>query len=136
MKRLVLAFVVLIAASSCSKPGASPRATAEAFLDAHYVQINLERSKSLTTGLAHDKVEKEISLIGDNEITGETRKPSISYKLHRADEDDAAAQYAYELTVRPPGLDPFVKLVMVTVRNGEGGWSVTNYNESDMPGAN
>jgi hypothetical protein len=55
----------------------------------------------------------------------------VNYKLKRSDETAAAAQYAYELTIRPSGMDPFVKLVTVTVRSHDGGWTVTNYSEGE-----
>lgn len=132
--RAVVAAALASAVLACSQPGSSARATAEAFLDAHYVRIDLDQTRELVSGLAKDKVEKEILLTKDQHIDGETLQPRVNYKLHRADEAGAAAQYAYELTIRPPGVDPFAKLVMVTVRNDAGAWSVTNYNESDMPG--
>jgi hypothetical protein len=125
--------LLLLAAAACSEPSASPRATAEAFLDAHYVRIDLEGARALVTGLALDKVDKEIALTEEHEITEETRQPRVNYKLHRGDESPSSAQFAYELTIRAPGVDPFKKLVMVTVRKGDGAWSVTNYNEGELP---
>jgi hypothetical protein len=131
MKRLLLVACVL-AAAACSKPGAEAQPTAEAFLDHHYVHIDLESAKSLASGLARDKIEKEIELTKDQQIDGETLEPHVGYSLHRAEEAGTAAQFAYELTIRAPGADPFRKLVTVTVRNTDGVWAVTNFGESDV----
>jgi hypothetical protein len=131
--RAALAAAAALLAAACSEPGSTARSTAEAFLDAHYVRIDLDATRELVSGLAREKVEHEISLTRDQPIDGETLQPRVNYKLHRADEAAEAAQYAYELTIRPPGIDPFTKLVMVTVRNDADRWAVTNYSESDMP---
>ena len=130
----IVAIAALATLIACSDPSSGARSTAEAFLDAHYVRIDLETAKEQTTGLARDKIEQEIALTKDQHITGETRQPRVNYRLHRGDEAGAAAQFAYELTIRAAGLEPFTKIVMVTVRSQEGGWKVTNYSESDKPG--
>jgi len=127
-----LVLVCCVAAAACAKPGVEARPTAEAFLDSHYVHIDLESAMKVSTGLARDKVEKELLLTKDQEITGETFKPRVGYTLQRAEETPELAQYAYELTIRAPGADPFRKLVTVTVRTSDGVWSVTNYGESDV----
>jgi hypothetical protein len=128
----VLALLIVLVA--CSDPRSNARSAAEAFLDAHYVRIDLEGAKEHASGLARDKVDEEIELTRDQEITGDTRQPHVNYRLQRGDETPASAQFAYELTIRAAGSDPFTKLVMVTVRNQEGAWKVTNYSESDKPG--
>ena len=133
MKRVAGALFVVVAAA-CGGAASDARSAAEAFLDAHYVRIDLQSAREHASGLARDKIEKEIELTKDQEITGETHQPRVNYRLHRGDESPTAAQYAYELTIRATGSDPFAKLVMLTVRKQEGGWKVTNYNESDRPG--
>ena len=125
--------MVLLLAAACRDPASSAQARAEAFLDAHYIRIDLEGAREHASGLARDKIDKEIELTKDQEITGETRQPRVNYKLHRSDESPSAAQFAYELTIRAPGADPFKKIVMVTVRQSDGAWSVTNYSEADLP---
>jgi hypothetical protein len=133
VRRVYVAFVVVCVAA-CSHSGSDARSTAEAFLDAHYVRIDLEGAKEHAAGLARDKIEKEIELTKDQEIDSDTHQPRVNYRLHRGDESPNAAQFAYELTIRVSGTDPFAKLVMVTVRKQDGAWTVTNYSESDMPG--
>ena len=131
---MLVAAVLVVALPACSKPGSVPRSAAEAFLDAHYVRIDLTAAETLASGLARDKVEKEIALTKGQEINRETLQPRVTYKLQRADETKTVGQYAYELTIRAPGADPFHKLVTVTVRSLDGAWSVTNYSEGDAAG--
>ena len=139
MSRIALALLaglqLSLFAAACSDPGSAARPTAEAFLDAHYVDIDLERAKGLVDGLARDKIDKEIQLTEGQEISGETLRPHVGYKLQRADEKGELAVYAYELTIRAPGSDPFRKLVTLTVRDTKDVWAVTNYAESDLPDA-
>lgn len=130
-RRTLLLVLFAAACSACSRPGSAPRSTAEAFLDAHYVRIDLAAAGELASGLARDKIDREIALTKDQAIDRETRQPRINYKLERADETETVAQYAYELTIRPPGMEPFAKLVTVTVRRAGDAWSVTNYSEGD-----
>ena len=131
MKRTIVVVLFATLALGCARAGSGPRATAEAFLDAHYVRIDLPAAVEFVSGLARDKIDKEIALTKGQEIDHSTQQPRVSYKLQRADESEASAQYAFQLTVRPPGADPFKKLVMVTVRSADGKWSVTNYSEGE-----
>lgn len=128
---MVVVAVLSAGLLACSRPGSSPRGTAEAFLDAHYVRIDLAAAEELASGLARDKIANEIALTRDQQIDGETLQPRVNYKLQRVAETDTAAQYAYMLTIRPPGTDVLSKVVTVTVRNTSGQWSVTNYSEGD-----
>jgi hypothetical protein len=127
-----LALGCLLLTLACAPSRDTPRGAAEAFLDAHYVRIDLEASRELSIDLARAKVDHEITLTEDVEITEETQQPRVNYRLARADEAERSAQYAYELTVRVTGLDPFKRLVMVTVRQGQDGWAVTNYSEGEL----
>jgi len=131
MKRTIAALLFVTLALGCERAGSRPRETAEAFLDAHYVRIDLPAAVEFASGLARDKIDKEIALTKGQEIDHSTQEPRVSYKLQRAEESAATAQYAFQLTVRPPGADPFKKLVMVTVRSTDGKWSVTNYSEGE-----
>ncbi len=123
---------LLAMCAACTGAPDSSRGVAEAFLDAHYVEIDLDVSRDLCTGLARYKVDKEIELTRDVEIGEDTRKPRVNYRLEDAREKAGHAQYAYELTIRAPGLEPFSRLVMVTVRDTDGSWTVTNYSDGEF----
>jgi len=127
---VVLAWT-MIAAHGCTPGGESPRATAEAFLDAHYVDIDLEAARPLCTGLALDKLEKEVALTRDAAIDAETRKPRVTYRVEESRDGSDRAQYAYVLEIRPDGADIFQKLVLLSLRHEADGWRISNYTESD-----
>jgi len=124
----LLALVVL--AASCGSDHSSARGAADAFLDAHYVAIDLERSQAMTSGLARHKVAEEIRLTQGVEIDDTTRKPIIRYELleERPSGDDAT-QLLYEASITPEGVDTFQRRWLLTVRNESDGWRVTNYEE-------
>jgi hypothetical protein len=129
--RIVISLVLLVLLPACRPSTETSRGVAEAFLDAQYVEIDLDGARELASGLARRKIEEEIALTSEVEIDAETRRPHISYSLQSAREAPSQAQYDYQLTIRAPGLEPFHRIVMVTVRDGDEGWTVTNYAESE-----
>jgi hypothetical protein len=130
---LVAAALLVSAIVACRPSLDTSRGVSDAFVDAYFVRIDLKTARTLVSGLALNKIDKELELTRHVEIDEETHKPSITYKLTHASEDPAHAQYAYELTIRPPGLEPFGRLAMVTVRDQDGTWRVTNYNVGELP---
>jgi hypothetical protein len=130
----LLAIALSLALPSCSRPAEDARGVAEAFLDAHYVRIDLDGSKALCTGLALSKVEREIELTRDIAVGEDTLKPHVSYKIQREREAPTHAVYAYQLSVRPPGSDPFERVVTLTVRDQEGAWKVSNFDDGEPGG--
>ena len=79
-RHLLVSIVLLAVATTagCTSRGSAAQATAEAFLDAHYVHIDLEAGRALCAGLALEKVEKEIALTRDTPIGEDTRRPRVS----------------------------------------------------------
>jgi hypothetical protein len=121
----------LLAITACTGPSDSPRAAAEAFLDAHYVRIDLEAARPFCAGLALDKLEREIALTENNPEALAVERPHVTYRLEEARDVGDRASYAYELAVHPTGTDAFQKLVVMSLRNEGSGWRVSNYSESD-----
>jgi len=118
---------------ACRADPATPRGTAELFLDAHYVHIDLPEALRFTTGVAHQKVEDEIRLTAGQSIDETTRKPSVHYRLLEERPDgDAAVHYVYRGRIAVDDADTFEHRWLVTVRFAEGAWRVTNYQE--LPG--
>jgi len=74
----MLAFVLLVA---CRPDASTPQGTAERFLDAHYVRIDLRDALPFTSGLARHKVEDELQLVEGQPIDAATRKPTVHYRL-------------------------------------------------------
>ncbi len=120
--------------AACVRPSGGPRGVAESFLDAHYVRIDLLASRDFCSGLALSKLERELELTRDVPVGEDTLKPHVHYRLEREREKPTHALYAYELTVRPPGSEAFRRVVTLTVRDREGAWTVTNYDDGELGG--
>src|SRR6185369_10622773 len=125
-----LALRVALLAGGCHADPATPRGTAELFLDAHYVHIDLPEALRFTTGVAHQKVEDEIRLTAGQSIDETTRKPSVHYRLLEERPDgEAAVNYVYRGRIAVEDADTFEHRWLVTARFADGSWRVTNYQE-------
>src|SRR6266480_3255583 len=92
---LALVLSALLVAG-CRAAANTPRGTAERFLDAHYVRIDLPAALEFTSGVARQKVETELRLVQGQAIDETTRKPSVHYRLLEEHPDGAAAvRYLY-----------------------------------------
>ena len=129
-------FVICLASlawlAGCQPSQSTAAGTARAFIDAHYVRIDLAESKQFCSGLALSKVEKEIELTADVAIEADTLRPRITYGLSEEQASNDRVTYAVKLKIRPPGMDPFERSATVSVRRGEAGWSVSNYNDGGL----
>ncbi|MCY4488084.1 MAG: hypothetical protein OXF11_13360 [Deltaproteobacteria bacterium] len=129
-RRGVLCVALLLALAGCQGEGdTTPRAAAEAFLDRHYVEIDLARARDLTAGLARSKIDEELRLTSGQAIDVATRKPRVYYKLLQQRESRGRTAFVYELTIRPDGGGEFNRRLMIRVRKEEAGWRVSNYME-------
>jgi hypothetical protein len=127
---LGFAVLVSVAASGCRSDPSTPRGTAELFLDAHYVEIDLPRALPLTSGVARQKVEHEIDLVKGFEIDDTTRKPIVRYSfLEEHPGDDGSMKFLYHGKILVDGADGLERRWLVTVRQEAEGWRVTNYQE-------
>ena len=118
----------------CRPDPSTARGTAESFLDAHYVRIDLPAALPFTTGLARHKVEDEIKLTSGQVIDATTRKPTVHYRmLEEHAEDDATVRYVYRGSIVVEDADRFERRWLLTVRRESGAWRVTNYDELAEP---
>src|SRR5439155_1094213 len=113
-------FVMLSALlSACRADPSTPRGTAERFLDAHYVRIDLPAALPYTTDLARHNVEEEIGLTQGQAIDETTRKPSVHYTfLEEHPVGDDMVNYLYRGTIVVEDADRFERRWLVTVRRG------------------
>ena len=122
--------LAILSMASCRPDPSTPRGTAERFLDAHYVHIDLPAALPFTSGLARQKVESEIGLVRGVEIDETTRKPSVHYSLLEERPDgEQAVTYVYRGRIAVDGAEGFERRWLVTVRQEPEGWRVTNYQE-------
>jgi hypothetical protein len=127
-----LAVALAWATPGCGPDPSTPRGTAERFLDAHFVRIDLPAALPLTSGLARHKVENEIRLVGGQEIDETTRKPTVHYRLLEERPDgEHAVNYLYRGDIRIEDAESLARRWLVTVRLENGAWHVTNYQEFD-----
>jgi len=116
--------------AGCRAAANTPRGTAERFLDAHYVRIDLPAALEFTSGVARQKVENELRLVQGQAIDETTRKPRVHYRLLEEHPDGAAAvRYLYRGSIAIEDADRLERRWLVTVRFAEGSWRVTNYEE-------
>jgi hypothetical protein len=127
-----LIFVAFVAAASsgCRGDASTPRGTAERFLDAHYVEIDLPTALPYTSGVARQKVEHEIDLVKGVTIDDTTFKPIVRYALLQEHPDeDGGTKFLYRGKILVDGSEGFERRWLVTVRREAEGYRVTNYQE-------
>jgi hypothetical protein len=130
-RTLVLTLLLLLFPACRSDPH-SARGVAERFLDAHYVEINLQAAKPYCTGLALSRLEDEIRLTEGQTVDESTRKPQVHYRLvEEKPRGQQSVSFVYETTISVDGAGDFTKKVLLTMRQGEQGWQVANYSEFD-----
>ncbi len=133
LRALLGGLIAILCLAGCRPDPATPRGTAERFLDAHYVHIDLPSTLPLTSGVARQKVESEMALVRGVAIDETTRKPSVHYTLLEERPDgDHAVSYVYRGRIAVADADTFEKRWLVTVRREPDGWRVTNYQEFDQ----
>ena len=129
----ILAFMLfLLLFSACRSDPHSARGAAERFLDAHYVEINLQAAKPYCTGLALSRLEDEIRLTEGQAVDASTRKPQVHYRLiEEKPRGEKSVTFIYETMISVDGAGNFTKKVLLTMRQDEQGWRVANYSEFD-----
>ncbi len=126
----ILCVLSALLGGGCHPDPRTPRGTAESFLDAHYVRIDLAAALPFTSGLARHKVESEIGLTQGQPIDESTRKPSVHYRLLEEHADgEQAVNYLYRGSINVADAEAFERRWLVTVRREDAGWRVTNYQE-------
>jgi hypothetical protein len=133
LRLLLCGLTTIFGVAACRPDPSTPRGTAERFLDAHYVHIDLKSALPFTSGVARHKVESEIELVRGVEIDETTRKPTVHYSLLEEHADGTqAVSYVYRGRIAVDGADTFERRWLVTVRQEPEGWRVTNYQEFEQ----
>jgi hypothetical protein len=121
-----------LAVASCGPDPATPRGTAERFLDAYF---GLDRETALATSAhrAHEMVEEERRLTAGQAVDAETRVPAIRYRLLREERpSDTTAHLVYRVRVAVPDAETTEQRWLVTVARVEGEWKVVMFER--LPG--
>lgn len=118
--------------SACQPDPATARGTAERFLDAHYVRIDLPAARAYCTGFALSRIEEEIRLTQGQPIDAATRPPRVYYNLKETTpRGESRTSFVYELDFLVEGAGRFTKNVVLTLQRRAEGWRVVNYLEYD-----
>ena len=126
---LTFALVAAAASVGCRADPSTARGTAERFLDAHYVEIDLEAALPYTSGVAKHKVEQEMELVKGVPIDDTTHKPIVRYSLVEERPDADGTKFLYHGRILVDGGEGFDRRWLVTVRRESDGYRVTNYQE-------
>lgn len=123
MRALALAMVL---ASGCTPK--TPEQVADKFVDLYFVEIDQRRALPLTSGLAHSKLEEELSLVEKvrREMTPDQVKPTIHYTRRSAETSGEHARVTYDVTVQV-GRDETKRNALISVELADGKWTVGNF---------
>ncbi len=130
---LLLPLLILLACSNRN----NPQAVAEDFVYNYYKRANQESAMQLCSGLATEKIEKDIARLKDIRGPNEPVKemPNVSYQQigqETANEVEGTTfvSFNYQLTVKNRGgTITRTKKVVITTENIDGLWKVVNFVE-------
>ncbi len=124
---LIAAFAGIVAAGC--HPANSPRGVADRFVDQYYVAIDLKAAEPFCTGLALDKLHREIQMVAGQKIDAGTDKPVVHYKLvtERALADHV--EFLFLATIDESGAAGFHRNLLITARKTADTWKVSNFED-------
>jgi hypothetical protein len=125
---LFIAAFASIVAAGCH-PANSARGVADRFIDQYYVAIDVKAAEPLCTGLALDKLHKEIETLAGQKIDASTRKPSVHYKLTAERDAPDHVQFVFRLTIDVPDGGTFNRNLLIAARKEAGTWKVSNFDD-------
>jgi hypothetical protein len=121
------AAAMLLAAGGGCAPR-TPEAVADKFVDLYFVEIDQTRALAYATGLAHAKLEEELSLVAKirQTVDPEQSKPSIFYSRKDASVDGDHARATYDLTIRQDR-DETRRSALISLERVGDQWKVANF---------
>ena len=125
---LFIAALASLVAAGCH-PANSARGVVDRFIDQYYVAIDLKAAEPYCTGLALDKLHKEMQLVGNQRIDDSTRKPVVHYKLTAERDAPDHIQFLFRATIDVPEGGTFNRNWMITARKSGETWKVSNFDD-------
>jgi hypothetical protein len=123
----VAAFASMVA-SGCH-PANSARGVVDNFIDQYYVAIDLKAAEPFCTGLALDKLHHEMTLVGNQKIDENTRKPVVHYKLTAERDATDHIEFLFRATIDVPEGGTFNRNWLITARKEAETWKVSNFDD-------
>ncbi|TAJ94817.1 hypothetical protein EPO44_13760 [bacterium] len=121
--------LLAVLVGACRRDLRSAQGVVEEFVDQHYVNINLQKAKEYSVGLALEKINEEIRLTSGQAIDASTRKPRIHYRLLEKKEGERRASFLYEGTIRAEDAPAFTRRWLIVARKEGDQWQVSNFTE-------
>lgn len=123
-------FIIILIICGCATRS-DPRAVADRFCYLYLIEFNQQAALSLVSGLAQEKLLKEIELLRGARTDADElywSKPFTDYDLRRrVDKDDANAMFYYLLTIEPKAGGKIEQEVLISTVRENGLWKVNNY---------
>jgi len=108
-----------------------PRSVADKFCYLYLIELNQAEALSLASGLAKEKLLKEIELLRGARIASDElqlAKPFIDYEMsRRADQDESHVMFNYLLTIEPKSGGKIEQEVLISTVLEKGRWKVNNF---------
>lgn len=123
--------LALLCASACGRDMSTAQGVVEAFLDHHYVEIDLKKAKTLAVSVALKKVDEEIRLTDGQKIDAATQKPRVNYRLLEKNESPQRSTFLYEGTIHSDDGSSFTRKWLIAARKEANRWRVSNFTESE-----
>ena len=122
---------VLLFLLSCGHAN-SPEGVAEEFLFRYFIELNQRGALELSTGLAVDKLNKEIGLLQsvrrEPNLDLSKYKPLIDYKLVNTQERDGeSATLYYDVIIQRKSGEQVTREQVLSVTKVGGVWKVNNF---------
>jgi len=130
MKTAFAIAALLFLAWGCHSAG-DAEAVADRFCYHYLIELNQQAARDLSTGLAAEKLSKEIELLkgartGADEL--QQAKPFIDYKLERrVNQDSLHVMFYYTLTIEPKRGGKIQQDVLISTVSDNGRWKVNNF---------
>lgn len=106
-------------------------AAAGAFMEAYYVNANLDEASRLADGLALEKVRSGQALREGLAIDPAAHHPKIHFTMAESKEGAGEADYLYHVEFRPEKSGPVRKTARLKLRLRDGQWKVTQFTDHD-----
>jgi hypothetical protein len=128
---LALILAPLFLPTACGRDRNTAQGVAEEFVDQHYVNFDLPKAKNYAVSVALAKINEEIRLTTGQQIDASTQKPKVNYKLLEKNESEKRSTYLYEGRIQSDDGSAFTRKWLITARNENNVWRVSNFTESD-----
>ena len=128
--RYVALLTCALACAGCQRE-ASSEDVAVTFLELYALNVDQESAMTLASGLAKDKLLKEladVAAIRGDGFRREMQRPKFRRELlHTAHEGEKNVLYTYRIEMTPELGDATARRMLVHVERHDGGWRVVDY---------